>query len=80
MTRVGEDLKRAGLLAQVSKSDSMARHRLSSLPLVQVVIWLSEGSSVTSRERKNRRCDAKQLLPGSVRGTDWRAREGERGI
>ena len=46
---VVEDLKGAGMLEPVSKSDSVARHRLSSLLLVQVVVWLSEGSSVMSR-------------------------------
>jgi hypothetical protein len=59
---------RAALLERISKSDSVARHRLSSLALVQVVVWLSEGSSVMSRDRKERCCDAKRLLPGSVRG------------
>jgi hypothetical protein len=62
------------MLEQVSKPDSMARHTLSSLALVQVVVSLSEGSSVMSRERKERRCDAKRLQPALVR----RAGTGER--
>ena len=61
---------RAPLLEQVSKSDSVARPTLSLLVWVQVVVWLSEGSSVVSRERKERYCDAKRTLPGSVRGTE----------
>jgi len=40
---------RAALLEQISKSDSMARPRLSSLPLVQFVVWLREGSGVMGR-------------------------------
>jgi len=59
----------AALLEQVSKSDSVARHSLSSLPLVQVILWGSEGSGVISTDRE-RCCDAKHLLPGSVRGTE----------
>ena len=58
------------MLEQVSKSDSVARPTLSLLVWVQVVIWLSEGSSVMSRERKERYCDAKRPLPGSVLGTE----------
>jgi hypothetical protein len=57
------------------KPDFVAHHRLSSLALVQVVVRFSIGSSVTRRERKERCCDAKWLLPGLVRGTDT----GERG-
>ena len=40
---------RAALLEQISKSDPMTRPRLSSLPLVQFIVWLSEGSGVMSR-------------------------------
>ena len=40
---------RAALLEQISKSDSMARPRISSLPLVQFVVWIREGSGVMSR-------------------------------
>ena len=34
----------------------------SSLALVQVVVWLREGSSITSRERNERCCDEKRRL------------------
>jgi hypothetical protein len=61
---------KAPLLEQVSKPDSVACPTLSLLVWVQVVVWLSEGSSVMSRERKERYCDAKRPLPGSVLGTE----------
>ena len=64
-------------LEQVSKSDCVARHRLSSLALVQVVVWLREGSSLMSRERKVRCYDAKRLVHGSVQGTGTRERDRE---
>ena len=40
---------RAALLQQISKSDSVARPRLSSLPVVQFVVWLREGNGVMGR-------------------------------
>jgi hypothetical protein len=61
---------RAALLERVSKSDCEARHRISSLALVPVVVWLSEGRCVMGRYRKKSCYDTKQLVPGSVQGTE----------
>jgi len=40
---------RAALLEQIFKSDFVARPRLSSLPVVQFVVWLREGNGVMGR-------------------------------
>jgi len=61
---------RAALLEQISKTDTVARPRLSSFALVQVVVWLSEGSDVMRTDRKERCCDAKRPLRVSGRGTE----------
>jgi len=54
------------LLEEISKSDSVAHPTFLSLALLQVVVWLTEGSGVMRRDRKEWCCDAKQALPGSL--------------
>jgi len=44
--------------------------------LVQFMVWLTEGSGVMRRDRKEWCCDAKQALPGSLRGTETGERVG----
>ena len=75
-------VSRDALLEQIFKSDCMARPRLSSLPLVQFVVWLREGSGVMSRVETGMSGAVLQSGHSLVRYNEqnWRENERERAV